>query len=117
NGQTGFSGDGQAATSAQLAGPCGVAADAAGNLYVADTKNHRVRKVLAGGFMLTVAGNGAAALGAENSFALQAPLNQPRSVAVDATGAVFISDTGNHRVVRITAAGMLVTVAGNGSAG
>ena len=55
--------------------------------------------------MLTVAGNGAAALGAENTYRLQAPLNQPRSVAVDATGALYIADTGNHRVVRITGGG------------
>jgi uncharacterized protein (TIGR03437 family) len=117
NGQTGFSGDGQSATLAMLAKPGGVAADAAGNLYIADTRNNRVRKVLPSGFLLTVAGNGSAALGAENTYAVQAPLNQPRGVAVDGAGSVYIADTGNHRVVRITPFGTLVTFAGNGSPG
>jgi uncharacterized protein (TIGR03437 family) len=117
NGQAGFGGDGHAATTAQLTLPGGVAVDAAGNLYIADTRNHRVRKVLPSGFILTVAGTGVAALGAENTYAPQAPLNEPRSVAVDSWGALYIADTGNHRVVRINSAGMMATVAGNGSPG
>jgi uncharacterized protein (TIGR03437 family) len=117
NGQMGFGGDGQSATSATLGNPGGVAVDPSGNLYIADTRNNRLRKVLPSGFLLTVAGNGLAALAAENMYALQAPLNQPRSVAVDATGGVYIADTGNHRVLRITPLGTLVTIAGNGSPG
>jgi uncharacterized protein (TIGR03437 family) len=116
-GQSGFPGDGVTALLAQLASPSGVAADAAGNVYIADTKNNRVRKVLPSGFILTIAGSGIAALGAENTFAPLAPLNQPRGVALDANGTLYIADTGNHRVVRITQLGTLVTVAGNGSAG
>ena len=117
SGQTGFGGDGHAATTAQLTSPGGVAVDAAGNFYIADTKNHRVRKVLPSGFILTVAGNGLAALGAENTYAPLTPLNEPRSVAVDPTGALYIADTANHRVARISSAGTLATVAGNGSPG
>jgi uncharacterized protein (TIGR03437 family) len=116
-GQMGFAGDGGSATSAQLGRPGSVAADSSGNLYIADTRNNRVRKVLPSGFLLTVAGNGAAGLAAENTYSLQAPLNQPRSVAVDPSGALLIADTGNHRVMRITSTGGLVTVAGNGSPG
>ena len=117
NGLSGYAGDGGPAPSAQLWTPGGVAPDGAGNLYIADTKNNRVRKVLASGFILTAAGNGIAGLGAENQYAPIAPLNQPHSVAADATGAIYIADTGNHRVVRLTPAGTLVTVAGNGSPG
>ena len=94
-----------------------MAADATGNLYIADSKNHRVRKVLSSGFILTVAGNGLAALGAENTYAPLAPLNEPRGVAVDSAGTLYIADTGNHRVLRITSAGTIATVAGNGSPG
>jgi uncharacterized protein (TIGR03437 family) len=117
NGQAGYAGDGQPAPLAELYAPGAVAADSAGNLYIADTKSNRVRKVLPSGYILTAAGNGIAALSAENTFAPLAPMNQPHGIAVDSTGAVYIVDSGNHRIVRITAAGTLVTVAGNGSPG
>jgi uncharacterized protein (TIGR03437 family) len=116
-GQTGFFGDGQPATSGQFSSPGGVAVDHAGNLYIADTQNNRVRKVLLSGFLMTVAGTGAAGWSGDNTYAPMAALNQPRGVAVDAGGALYIADTGNHRIVRITAGGTLVTVAGNGSPG
>ena len=117
SGQAGFAGDGQLAIAAQLSSPGAVAADAAGSLYIADTKNHRVRKVMPSGFILTVAGTGIAGTSPENAFAPAAPLNQPRGLALDAAGALYIADTGNHRVVRISPAGTLTTVAGNGSPG
>lgn len=117
NGQTGFSGDGTLATQTQLSSPGGVALDSSGNLYIADTKNNRVRKALPSGFLLTVAGNGLGALSSENTYAPAAPLNQPRGVAVDPSGALYIADTGNSRILRISPGGTVVTVAGNGSPG
>jgi uncharacterized protein (TIGR03437 family) len=117
NGQAGYAGDGGPAMAAELSSPAAAAADAAGNVYIADTKNDRVRRLLASGFLITAAGIGVGGMGPDNQFAPTAPLNQPRGVAVDAAGSLYIADTGNHRVVRITAAGTLVAVAGAGSPG
>ena len=116
-GQTGFDGDGRNAALTQLSSPGGVAADSSGNLYIADTKNNRVRKVLPSGIIFTVAGNGTPGWSADNTFAPAAALNQPRAVAVDPNGVLYIADTGNHRILRVTAGGTIVTVAGNGSPG
>jgi sugar lactone lactonase YvrE len=116
NGWAGFSGDGGAATSAQLNFPYGVAVDASGNLYIADTSNHRVRKVAAdSGTITTVAGSGGQGLGGDGGAATSAQLNQPCGVAVDGGGNLYIADTNNQRIRKVAAgSGTITTVAGNG---
>ncbi|MEO7143424.1 MAG: hypothetical protein ABI165_07955 [Bryobacteraceae bacterium] len=112
-----FAGDGGPALNARLNLPGAVALDAAGNLYIADTSNHRIRKVSTAGVIMTVAGTGVAAYGGDGAPATLAPLNSPGSVAVDAAGNLYIADTGNHRLREVTAAGVMLTVAGTGVAG
>jgi uncharacterized protein (TIGR03437 family) len=115
NGTQGFSGDGGPATAAQLNNPSGVAVDAAGNLYISDTDNQRVRKV-ANGVVTTVAGNGTAGFSGDNGPATGAELNLPAGIAVDSSGNLYISDSYNNRI-REVANGMIATVAGNGESG
>ena len=117
NGTSGFSGDGGPAASAQLHGPYGVAVDAAGNLYVADAGNNRIRKVSPGGVISTVAGNGAAGSSGDGGLAADSELNFPEAVAVDASGSIFIADTNNNRIRRVSPTGIISTVAGNGRQG
>jgi uncharacterized protein (TIGR03437 family) len=110
-----FSGDGGPATSAQLSGPQGVAVDTAGNIYIADTSNSRVRKV-SGGIITTVAGGGKT-LG-DNGPATSALVNYPSGVAVDAAGNLYIADTNNSRIRKVTfSTGVITTVAGTGTIG
>jgi len=117
NGTDGYSGDGGAAASAQLNKPFGVAVDSGGNLYIADTFNHRVRKVDASGNISTVAGNGTAGYSGDGGAAASAPLNKPYGVAVDSGGNLYIADTFNHRIRKVDASGNISTVAGTGTAG
>ncbi len=113
-GQAGFSGDNGPATSAQLDGPRGVAVDAAGSLYIADTGNQRIRKV-SGGVITTVAGGGPTSGGlGDNGPATSALLNFPFGVGVDGAGNVFIEDTLDNRVRKVSN-GVMTTVAGGGS--
>jgi RHS repeat-associated protein len=116
-GSTGYSGDGGLATAARLNRPYGVAVDADGNLFIADTHNHRVRRVSTDGIITTVAGTGVYGYSGDGAPATEAQLNWPRSVAVDADGNLFIADTSNHRVRRVSADGLIITVAGNGQSG
>ena len=118
NGGAGSSGDGSAATSAQLHGPQGLAIDASGNLFIADTMNAKVRKVSASGVIGTAAGSGTAGFGGDGGAAASAQLNLPVGVAVDSSGNLYIADFGNSRVRKVSASGATIgTVAGNGSAG
>ncbi len=117
SGTPGFGGDDGAAGSAQLNTPMGVAVDASGNLYIADLNNQRIRRVSAGGTITTVAGNGIQGYGGDGGPATAAPLNLPQSVAVDARGMLYIADSGNNRVRRVTADGTISTIAGNGQVG
>ena len=116
NGQATFGGDNGAATSAALAFPFALAADASGNIYVADTNNHRIRKIDTNGNITTVAGNGEQGFFGDSGAATSAALNQPTAVAVDASGKIYISDSGNNRV-RVVTSGTITTFAGNGTAG
>src|SRR5207248_1959655 len=88
-GAAGFSGDGGPATSALLRSPRGVAIDAAGNLYIADADNNRIRKVGPDGVITTVAGTGQAGYSGDNGPAMQARLNQPGRLALDTAGNLF----------------------------
>jgi len=115
NGTAGFSGDGGPATSAQLnCSLCGIAADSAGNLYVADLNNRRVREVT-NGVITTVAGNGNPGLGGDNGPATSAQLDLPFGLAVDAAGNLYIAEQGAR--VRKVSNGVINTIAGNGTPG
>ncbi|MFD5268983.1 RICIN domain-containing protein [Streptomyces sp. NPDC058335] len=115
-GAAGFKGDNEPAVAAQLNRPYGIAVDGTGTLYFSDFNNHRVRKITTDGKISTVAGTGVAGFSGDNGPAVSAQLNYPREVAVDSTGAVYIADTNNHRVRKITADGRISTVAGTGAA-
>ena len=116
NGVQGFAGDGGLATSAELDSPAGLALDAAGDLYIADSHNQRVREVNAAtGITATIAGTGAAGFSGDGGMATAARLDLPTALALDTAGNLYVADTNNHRVRRIAAAtGAITTVAGNG---
>lgn len=101
--------------SASFRGPSAVAADAVGNVYVADLHNHMIRKITAAGVVTTFAGNGSP--GSTNGTGTAASFNYPSGVAVDAAGNVYVADSGNNLIRKIDAAGMVSTFAGNGTAG
>ena len=111
-GQQGFGGDGGLATSALLDTPTGIAVDAHGNLYIADSHNNRIREV-SGGTITTIAGNGVAGFSGDGGAATSAGLDLPSAVAVDASGNLYIADTNNDRI-REVSGGTISTVAGNG---
>jgi len=116
-GVAGYSGDGGAATSAKLNSPRGMSVDASGNLYIADTSNNAIRKVTAAGIISTVAGTGVAGYTGDSAAATSAQINAPSSVNVDSTGALYIGDTNNHVIRKVTAGGIISTFAGTGTAG
>jgi sugar lactone lactonase YvrE len=115
NGTPGFSGDGGPATAAQFVSPAGIAVDSAGNLYIADSGNQRIRKV-SGGVINTVAGNGTFGFTGDNGPATNAELHSPSGVAVDGAGNLYIADLGNFRIRKVTS-GVITTVAGTGVPG
>ncbi|MBI3758433.1 MAG: SMP-30/gluconolactonase/LRE family protein, partial [Deltaproteobacteria bacterium] len=116
-GVKGFAGDNGPAANARFNSPTGLAVDLTRNiLFVADTGNHRIRRIdLATNTITTLAGNGAAGLGGDGPAA-NAQLNYPSAVAVDGAGVVYVADTGNNRVVKISNS-KLAAVAGNGQVG
>ncbi|MFE9455541.1 RICIN domain-containing protein [Streptomyces californicus] len=116
-GTAGFKGDNGPAVSAQLKTPRGMTMDSAGNLYVADSENHRIRKITSDGKISTVAGTGTAGFGGDGGPSTAAQLNLPYGVTVDSTGVLYVADGGNHRVRKITMDGKISTVAGTGAAG
>ena len=116
-GVAGFNGEIVSPRAAQLNHPQGVAADALGNWYIADTANNRIRKVQPGGNLFTIAGNGNASYFGDGGAALKASVNQPEGVAVDAAGNVYIADTLDHAVRKVTPDGVINTLAGTGNPG
>lgn len=100
---------------AKFRSPEGLAVDASGNVYVADTGNHCIRKVSPDGAVQTLAGTGE--LGFRNGAGPQAQFNKPNDVAVDTLGNVYVSDTGNHYIRRISPEGQVSTLAGRGAFG
>ncbi len=112
NGAISFSGDGGPATKAALFNPSAVAADRAGNVYIADSTNNRVRKVDTSGNINTVAGNGKVGFSGDGGPATSATLWAPAGLAVDSAGNLFIADSANSRVRKVDTAGVISTVAG-----
>jgi sugar lactone lactonase YvrE len=117
NGTVGFSGDGGPASLAQLNYPAGVTADTNGNVFIADTRNNRIRKVTPRGMITTIAGNGKPGFGGDGGSASAAQLNAPSAVAVDQAGNIFLSDTSNQRIRKIDSSGVIMTIAGTGDRG
>jgi trimeric autotransporter adhesin len=109
--------DGVPALTANLRQPYSAAMDGAGNLYIADTFNHRVRKVDTGGTLTTIAGTGTPGYNGDGSPATSFHLNSPKSVVVDSAGNVYVADESNHRIRRITPGGAIGTFAGTGVPG
>ena len=105
-----FGGDNGPANAARMNGPSGVAVDDMGNWYVADAGNHRIRKITPAGIISTIAGTGDPGSSGDGGLASQAQLNSPRSVAIDAQHNLYIADSGNNRVRRITPAGSIFSV-------
>ncbi len=112
-----FGGDGGPATSASLSSPLKVAVDSSGNLFIADSSSHVIRKVDTSGNISTVAGTTAPTFGGDGGPATSAHLNFPSDVAVDFSGNLFIADRNNHRVRKVDTSGNISTVAGTGNSG
>ncbi|TAN69205.1 MAG: PASTA domain-containing protein, partial [Magnetospirillum sp.] len=110
----GYNGDNRAATTAWLNGPSDLAAGPDGTLYIADTLNNRIRRVGLDGIISTVAGTGSPGYNGDGGLATTAQLNQPYSIAVGPDGSLYIGDTNNFRVRRISPEGYISTYAGNG---
>jgi len=110
-------GDGGPATSATLWNPHAVAIDGQGNLFIAGTSNQRVRKVSPDGTITTIAGTGRQGFSGDGGPARSARLHDPYGVAVDRHGSVYIADSGNHRVRKVSPGGRITTIAGTGSPG
>ena len=102
-------------TAAQFNNPIGVAVDSSGNLYVADTDGHRIRKITSTGVVTTLAGTGTA--GHHDGTGTATRFNFPHGVAVDSSGILYVVDTDNHRIRKITSTGKVTTLAGTGTAG
>jgi len=116
-GQQGYNGDGIPAATAQLSSPSAVALDGAGNVYIADTWNNRIRKIDSSGTITTIAGTGFAGVLGDGGPAVSAQVNEPEGLAVDGQGNVYIADYGNSKIREIDAAGNINTIAGTGSIG
>ena len=117
SGGSSHSGDGGPAANAGLQFPSGVATDDQGNVYIADSGDHRIRRVDASGTISTVAGTGARGFSGDGGPATSAEFNSPAGVAAGSDGAVYVADRGNHRIRRIDSAGIVTTIAGNGQSG
>ncbi len=116
-GTPGFLGDGGAANVANVNLPSALLVDSAGNVYIADTANNRIRKVTTDGNINTIAGNGLMGLAGDGGPALAAAFSRPQGLALDAAGNLYIADTDNNRIRKITTDGKIATIAGSGTAG
>jgi hypothetical protein len=121
NSCSGLLGDGGPATSAQLNYPQGLAVDVAGNIFIADSQDHRIRKVTPDGIITTVAGSsplpGKGGFSGDGGPAVDAQLNYPVDVAVDGAGNLYIADYGNNRIRKVSPDGTISTIAGDGTQG
>ncbi|HPA45804.1 MAG TPA: S8 family serine peptidase [bacterium] len=117
NGQDSFSGDGGPAIQSTLSFPYDVAVDATGCIYISDSGNARIRKVNLSGIITTIVGTGAEDYSGDGGPATQATLNTPFGIHVDSSGNLYIADTFNHAIRKVNQAGIISTVAGNGTSG
>jgi len=113
----GFRRDGVAADQARLSAPNDVAVDGSGNVYIADTENHRVRRVTPDGIIQTVAGNGLAGFQGDGENAAALALGRPNGIGLDSAGVLYIADTDNHRIRVLTPQGQLRTIGGSAMGG
>ncbi len=116
-GTAGFSGDGGLATAAQVFRPRGVAVDSAGNIYFADAGNHRIRKINTSGIVSTVAGSGTMGYTGDGGPATSAQIAYPQNLSIDSAQNIYINQGLYHRIRKITPAGIITTVAGDGTPG
>jgi len=118
NGVPGFEGDGLAATLSKLNYPNDIAIDSAGNLYIADALNNRIRKIdILTGIINTVAGTGISGYGGDSGMATSAVFNGINGIVFDRKGSLYVSDCYNNRIRKINNSGIITTIAGNGIAG
>ncbi len=118
NGTQGYSGDGGPATAAAIDSPAGLAVDANQNLYLADTHNHRIRKISAATGRITTIAGASAGFSGDNGTASAARFSLPHGLSIDGAGNLYIADTANHRIRRIDATtGAITTIAGDGTQG
>jgi Leucine-rich repeat (LRR) protein/sugar lactone lactonase YvrE len=113
----GYRGDNGPATGARLNNPSGLAVDNQNNLYIADTDNHRIRKIDNRGTITTVAGNGIKGYSGDGDPATAAQINAPTGLEVDSTGNLYIADRNNHRIRKVDNEGTITTFTGTGKAG
>jgi trimeric autotransporter adhesin len=116
-GAAGFAGDGGPAIYAKFHFPTGIAIDAAGNIFICDNNNHRIRKINTSGIINTIAGTGVVGYSGDGGQATDAALAYPADVSVDGRGNLYICDGGNSSIRMVDTAGIITTVAGNGTAG
>ena len=116
-GTAGSSGDGGAATSAQLNHPQGLSVDKSGNVYIADYANNKIRMVTSTGIITTIAGTGTAGRSGDGGAATSAQLSGPRGVSVGVSGNVYIADSDNNKIRMVTSTGTITTFAGTGANG
>jgi len=114
NGMFGFSGDGGIATAAELNGPMGIFTDAAGNIYVADIGNERIRQINKAGYINTIAGNGTYGFSGDGGHAISAAFEDPAGICGDVSGNIYVADEFNNRVRKINTTGIISTIAGCG---
>jgi predicted extracellular nuclease/sugar lactone lactonase YvrE len=117
NGSEGSSGDGGAAIAARLNSPWAVALAADGSLYISDSLNHRIRRRMTDGRIITIAGNGVRSFSGDGGKAVDASIDYPSGLVFDRTGNLYFTDGGNARIRRINTDGIITTVAGNGTHG
>lgn len=114
---TGHTGDSSAATAAALNRPASIVTDAAGNLYIADGQGNCIRKISASGIIYTIAGNDTAGYTGDGGPATAATFNDPTGIAMDASGNLYIADSGNNVIRKISSSGIISTFAGTGTRG